>query len=210
MTAGFYERSYSTLQKAGYSMFFHHGFVHNPSEYWEPFATGKNASMLVINDNPYPGWFPAVSNETKINTRVCETVTSYNGFPVPMAKTEYSLISGINGTDWQKQYFSTQTNAYAASAGSFFWNFKMENATTPVTALSNESQMQYSFLQAITMGAVPSKSSNQTSADWLKALPSPACGSLADTYSPVSSSPALTSAGHLRQAKRHAARAHML
>lgn len=193
VTEAFYERSYAALQKAGYSMFFHHGFASKPATYWAPFATGKNASMLVINDNPYPGWFPSVSNTTKIDQRVCNTVTDYNGFPVPMSKTEYSLISGVSDPSWPANYYSTQVSAYAASAGSFFWNFKMANSSTPVTALPNESQTLYSFLDQVQNGAIPAKDNNQSIQSYLASLPAPACGTLADTYS--ASSPASPSTG---------------
>lgn len=184
VTQAFYERSYKTLLTAGYPMHFHHGFAPKPAEFWTPFATGKNASMLVINDNPYPGWFPPVNDTNTINQRVCSGVTSYNNFPVPMTKTEFSLVSGPTDPDWNKQYYATQVSAYAAGAGSYFWGFKMLNATEPVKAQPAIHQSQYSFLQQVANGAIPRLGKKQTAEAYIQALPNPACGNLAQTFNP--------------------------
>ena len=55
VTAEFYGRSYATLSKANYTMFMHHGFANNPTDYWRPFCTGKDPSLLTFNNNPYEG-----------------------------------------------------------------------------------------------------------------------------------------------------------
>ena len=51
----FLERCYPKLKGAGFPMFFHHSFASNPTSYWQDFATGKDPSFLVMNDNPYQG-----------------------------------------------------------------------------------------------------------------------------------------------------------
>lgn len=183
VTKDFYTRSYATLQKAGYSMFFHHGFVNNPADYWRSWAEGKNTSMLVINDNPYPGWFPAVNDTGKIGNLVCQQVTSYDNFPVPMVKSEFSLVSGPTDQSWNEQYYSDQVSAYAAGAGSFFWTFKMMNSSNPVKAETPDHQMQYSFLHQVAMGAVPKMGSNRSSTDYIQGLPNHSCDNLQQTFS---------------------------
>lgn len=176
-TAAFYNRTYPVLAAANLTMFFHHGFAGNPTQYWQDFATGKNPDLLVFNDNPYPGFYPAKNTSAQAYSAVCENVNSYASFPVPTVKTEWSLINGIVGNStWNQEYFNAQASAYGWSGGSFFWSYKVMNSTKPVDASPNIWQVQWSFLTQLQMGNVPHAKQGVNAQQFLQSLPNQPCG----------------------------------
>lgn len=179
----FYEEVYPLLKAANLPMYFHHAFVPNPTQWWRSFATGKDPRYLVLNDNPYPGYFPAQYNQDLITSRVCQNMGNYTTFPVPSAKTEWSIASGLDDMGWNREFFATQASAYAWGAGWFFWGWRTENSTVYAgrQAGSNYNQMQYSFQWVAQMGIAPSAHTNGSRA-YIEALPSPACGPVRDLH----------------------------
>ncbi|KDN52690.1 glycoside hydrolase family 5 protein [Tilletiaria anomala UBC 951] len=174
----FLGRTYPKIKKAGFATWFHHGFVQNPSSYWNEYASTLDPAWAVINDNPYPGYFPAVNDQSTINNRVCNNIQGWASFPIPAVMTEWSLASGIHDADWNRQYFATQASGYAWSAGSIFWNLRMQNSSNPVQAAPSAVQYQYSMIDLINNGIIPKINQGQSALDYLRALPNPACGSI--------------------------------
>ena len=173
----FLQAVYPKLRAANLPMFWHHGFVKGPPDYWRDFASTMDPKYSVINDNPYPGFFPPKTDTDAVIASVCSNVQGWSGFPIPVVMTEWALSSGVHGTSWQKQYYNTQASAYAWSAGSFFWNFKMALTTTSpsVTGTDDSQQMEYSMLNMISKGIIPTNQ-NQTSVAYYQSLPNPGCG----------------------------------
>ncbi|GAA98943.1 glycoside hydrolase family 5 protein [Mixia osmundae IAM 14324] len=160
---GFYERSYATLSTGSYPipMQFHHGFVdtENHLVYWQPFVNGKDPSLLMLEDHPYPGNFPLQNDTTDIIAQVCNDAKGYVGYPVPVAVTEWSLTSGVTTSSFETQFYEAQASAWAWSGGSVFWSLRTVSPQLDGTDIS-----QYSFLTMLANGAIPAVNGQSTQA----------------------------------------------
>jgi len=128
-------------------MLFHPGSPNsNPLGSWQTFINGKDPSKLVFTIHPYMyvqlspscdlanvfGVVDAASldgvsaTEQTLLDQLCSATESYEGYGVPVAITEWSLINPIvNDTAWDREWFSVQAKEYARSGGGIFWNWQI-------------------------------------------------------------------------------------
>ncbi|KAN0064996.1 hypothetical protein ACQY0O_002056 [Thecaphora frezii] len=181
LTQNYYERSYAACKKAGFAMTFHHGFYPgSPAQKlaaWSDFVIGKDPNYLVYEDHPYPGWFQAVlPGADAIQASVCEQGQAAVGYPVPVIIGEYSVVSNLNSTQFNKEYARLQLSTYGWSAGSIFWNFKANKSQLQVLAERDEIMHQYSFLDLYADGTISAPGKGQTIKQWLETM-GDTCGS---------------------------------
>ncbi|KZO96716.1 glycoside hydrolase family 5 protein [Calocera viscosa TUFC12733] len=180
--AAYYERSYTacTNRSDPVPMIFHHGFPNTDHlAYWLDFVTGKDPNFLILEDHPYPGNFPLQTDEANILYQVCQDAASYEGYPVPVAVTEWSLTTGVNDTSFESQFYAQQLTAWAWSAGSVFWSLRANISQLAILAAPPNQQKQYSFLDLLDEGgiiALPSNT-NQSSASFISSL-NQGCGNI--------------------------------
>ncbi|EJU04688.1 glycoside hydrolase [Dacryopinax primogenitus] len=169
----FYERSYAacTQRDDPVPMIFHHGYPDTDHlAYWLDFVTGKDPNYLILEDHPYPGNFPLQTDSQDILAQVCQDASSYQGYPVPVAVTEWSLTTGLNGSSFETRFYEQQVTAWAWSAGGVFWSLRANQSLLGVAAAPPEQQRQYSFLDLLGEGVVPLPQGNQTSQEYLQSL----------------------------------------
>ncbi|KZT57888.1 glycoside hydrolase family 5 protein [Calocera cornea HHB12733] len=197
----YYERAYTacTNRSDPVPMIFHHGFPNTDHlAYWLDFVTGKDPNYLILEDHPYPGNFPLQTDTANILYQVCQDAASYEGYPVPVAITEWSLTTGVNDTSFESQFYAQQLTAWAWSAGSIFWSLRANSSELAILAAPPNQQRQYSFLDLLDDGVVALPSSaNETSKDFIAGL-AQGCGNAPGemwsnwTFASVSAAPTYT------------------
>jgi len=200
----FYERSYTKFAAMTnpIAMIFHDAY--QGGDYWKPFINGKNASLLMIEDHPYPGNFPLQYNADDILTQVCQKAAAYTTYPIPTAVTEWSLTTGIIDDSFFKQFYAAQASAFSVSAGSIFWSWHTLKATHPVLA-NNTIAPTYSFVDLVALGdVVPMPAAGQNTSDFLASLTS-GCTLSSPTYSAGTIQATATGASVAQLRRRHTA-----
>lgn len=180
ITQSYYERSYATCLKYGVPMSFHNGFapgtVQQKMDLWAPFVSGKDPSMLIYEDHPYPGWFQTPEpGQAAIQTSVCEYGTAAQNFGIPVLMGEFSAIQSAGGTSYAQTYLQMQLATYGQSAGSIFWNFKAQTSQNPVLALSGNLMQLYSYVDILANNYMPNPGKGGNVRNFYAGLPNP-CG----------------------------------
>ena len=124
---------------------------------------------------------------------VCQLAQNAVGFPIPMSITEWSAVNGGGTFAFTQQYYNTQVSAWAWSAGSVFWSFKLMHSTTKVLAVADYLQDQYSMLTMIDQGVIQPPAAGQTAYDAIRTLPHQQCG---DIPTPRWTNPSRQTAGY--------------
>lgn len=120
----FYSRSYSTLSQAGIPMMFHHGWAQGNLGNWTSFVKQRDPAFLIASDNPYPGSYPSVSNETELWSHMCYDVNTFRQYPTKVISTEWSLSSGMP-SNFSSVYYNSQAYGYSLAGGACFWSYKV-------------------------------------------------------------------------------------
>lgn len=129
-------------------------------------------SYLAMSTHPYIGTFPLSNDASYMLNAVCNTTTRIADFPVPVLVTEWSIQTGIKTTDFERQLFTSELVNFAMVGGSIFWNFKAVNGN-----VNNGDNSQWSFLDLLGKGSVPTPSDGQSMMQWMESLGQP-CGSM--------------------------------
>ncbi|WFD31136.1 hypothetical protein MSPP1_002170 [Malassezia sp. CBS 17886] len=172
----FYTNSLHACKKYKMPLIAHHGFVDNPYEYWHDFFDDNDPAMLVFDDHPYPGWFPPREDKDAISDVVCGLGKSAHGFPSPVLMGEYSAVTNINTTAYTTSFMASQLGTYGWSAGSMFFNFKVNSTEHPVLAEAPVIMDKYSMFAMQKQGSFPSRPQSNAPSNFTDALPNP-CGS---------------------------------
>lgn len=174
MLEALYARTYakSSTLKDPLTIQFHHGYVHelfdvDRFDYWTDFLLERDPVLVMIEDHPYPGNFPARDNATDILEEVCRHGREYENFPAPVGITEWCIRTGITVTAFEREFYARQIITYAQAGGGVFWNH--------LTTDGHVGWPQYSFLDAIPKGSIPLPEKGQSQLDYLKSLGNP-CG----------------------------------
>lgn len=85
---------------------------------WESFIAGKDPNLAIFEIHPYPGRGGTLSGEngdepdpSSLYGAVCYWADQFRGYGVPVAVTEWSLVSGIvNNTDFYRNFFEAQVS----------------------------------------------------------------------------------------------------
>lgn len=125
-----------------------------------------------MSTHPYIGTFPLSTSSSYMLDAVCSTTTSLATFPVPVLVTEWSIQTGIKTPEFERQLFTSELVNFAMVGGSIFWNFKAVNGN-----VNNGDNSQWSFLDLLGKGSIPTPSNDQSLMQFLESLGQP-CGSM--------------------------------
>ncbi|CAD6892141.1 unnamed protein product [Tilletia laevis] len=174
----FYVRSYKTLSNIGMVMAIHPGYRNgqDPTE-WGSYISSNNMdpNLVIWETHPYPGFFPANSDEDNIISTVCQLGQIHNNIQVPVFFGEWSDLSGITSPAWLKKYWNTQLAAYSSSGGSAFWTWRAKNSSNPVRALTSNQMSRYDYQFLLAQNIVTPPATGQSIKDHVSSLPNNAC-----------------------------------
>lgn len=148
-----------------------------------------------MSTHPYIGTFPLSSNADYMLNAVCNTTTRIADFPVPVLVTEWSIQTGIKTPEFEKQLFTSELINFSMVGGSIFWNFKAINGN-----VNNGDNSQWSFLDLLGRGSIPTPSNNQNLMQWLESLGQP-CGSMTTVTWAAGSSSSSSNNKKIRRAR---------
>ncbi|KAL4399085.1 beta-glucosidase [Malassezia pachydermatis] len=177
----YYDWSLQTLRKYKLPLIAHHAFLNNPYDYWQSYASNQDPSEFILDDHPYPAWYqtPEPEDQTVMTNNICKFAQSTSQFPVPVLMGEYSAVSNVNTTDWTTQYLNTEVKVFGWSAGSMFFNFRVNASANPVVGPSQIIGKKYSMLdmmkQNSPIGTFPRRDNSTSVVNWTNSLSS-ACG----------------------------------
>lgn len=172
----FYKRNVEVLKKYNMPFIFHHGFVSgNPFEIWHKFASDLDPSMAVFDDHPYPGWFPPKTDFDKINKIMCQEGNRSTDYPLPVLIGEWSGVSNLTDMDNAKRHIENQLYVYGWSAGSMFFNFKVNESSISAAAPPADVSHLWSLTYLKDHDAFPSRDTSKSVIDFTDTL-SKACG----------------------------------
>lgn len=178
----YYQRSYEKASKLSppIPVQFHHGFINqvmnvSVASYWSDFITGdnKDPALVQLVEHPYIGTFPLQNNQQDMLSQVCSNAARYAQFPCPVVVTEWSVRTGVNTVEYERELYSYQMTAWANTGGSVFWNHRAVNGGP--TNNQGDSH-QWSFLDLIERGSIPLPLSGQSTVQYLQSLGN-GCGS---------------------------------
>lgn len=172
----FYKRNVEVLKKYNMPFVFHHGFVSgNTFEKWHEFASDLDPNMAVFDDHPYPGWFPPKTDFDKINKIVCQEGDRSTDYPLPVLIGEWSGVSNLTDMDNAKRHIENQLYVYGWSAGSMFFNFKVNESSISAAAPAADVSHLWSLTYLKDHDAFPSRDTSKSVIDFTDTL-SKACG----------------------------------
>lgn len=178
----FYRWSIETTKKYKMPVVLHHGFIPHPYKYWEDFMSDQDPNMVIFDDHPYPAWFqnPNPTDEDKIKKNICDLGDEGKDFPVPVVMGEWSGVNNVNKSDVTTEYLNTQVNTYGWSAGSMFFNFRVNTTENPVLGPPVIIARTYSLLDLLPpdnpVGQFPIYNGSVPVHDFTSSL-KPSCGS---------------------------------
>ena len=178
----FYDFSIEQLRPFKIPLIAHHGFVGNPYKYWKSYAKKQKLGTFIFDDHPYPGWFqnPEPTDKDDMLTHICNFGNKMERFPAPVLMGEFSAISILNSTDWTTDYLSTQLKVFGWSAGSTFFNFRLNKTQNPVLSEPFAIGSKYSMLEMLRdnnpTGRFPRRNVSIPVIEWTNSLTSH-CGS---------------------------------
>lgn len=194
---GFYERSYQKTSAAGVPMMFHPGHPQTPAlPLFQDFINGKDPELLIFEIHPYPGRLQPIQPQSQLLQEVCNDATSYLGYGVPVAVTEWCLSSAYwNQTQFISQFWLTQLKAWDEVAGGVFWSYRVN--ALPATANMTENHTLYSFIDLRNDNVIPLPSQGESSEQYIAGLQGQCSGSISsESYGSTVTSvlPTVTSA----------------
>ena len=178
----FYDFSIEQLKPFKIPLIAHHGFVGNPYKYWKSYASDQELGTFIFDDHPYPAWFqnPEPTDKDDMLSRICNFGNKMERFPAPVLMGEFSAISILNSTDWTTDYLSTQLKVFGWSAGSTFFNFRLNETQNPVLSEPFAIGSKYSMLEMLRdnnpTGRFPRRNVSMPVVEWTNSLTSH-CGS---------------------------------
>lgn len=178
----FYDFSIEQLKPFKIPLIAHHGFVGNPYKYWKSYAEKQQLGTFIFDDHPYPGWFqnPEPTDQDQMLSNICDYGSKMEDFPSPVIMGEFSAISILNSTDWTTEYLSTQLKVFGWSAGSTFFNFRLNETKNPVLSEPFAIGSKYSMFDMLRdnnpTGRFPRRNVSMSVQEWTDSLTSH-CGS---------------------------------
>lgn len=150
----FYDFSIEAAGKYKIPVVLHHGFVPNQYERWEDYMEDQDPEMVIFDDHPYPAWFqqPNPTEEKVIVDKVCQLGHQGKDFPVPVVMAEWSGVNNVNRTDVTTRYLAVQANTYGWSAGSIFFNFRLNTTENNILGPPPNIAHTYSLLDMLPLG----------------------------------------------------------
>lgn len=100
-------------------MMYHPGTPQSsPLSLWEDFNAGKDPNLLIFEIHPYPGRGVTLSGDSgeepdpsSLYSAVCYWANQFKGYGVPVAVTEWSLVSAIvNNTEFYGNFYEAQVS----------------------------------------------------------------------------------------------------
>ena len=177
----FYDFSIERLKPHGIPLVAHHAFVDSPYQHWKSYASNKSPDTFIFDDHPYPAWFqtPEPSDKDKMISSICQYKEDMIDFPVPVLYGEFSAINILNDTQWTTDYLKTQLKVFGWSAGSTFFNFRVNRSENPVLASPYAIGGKYSMLEMLQadseIGHFPSRNTTMPVIEFTNQL-SNSCG----------------------------------
>ena len=105
-----------------------------------------NFRYISLESHPYVGTFPLQNNTSDMLKQVCDNAANYEGYPVPVVVTEWSLRTGVNDPSFERQLYTQQVTAWSNTGGGIFWNLKAVNGSASNNGGDNT---QWSFLVSL-------------------------------------------------------------